>query len=119
VLALRLDEWRSMPSTAAATGEAAERIAHERRHRHARAAKKNSKPPTLERRAPAREQQRSPWASSGSAGGSAGGSATLRVFALAALTTAPFALPRGLRVAPRSSLVPAGVLGVSPPERPG
>ena len=118
LLAMRLNKWPTVLTSAAEINEAAREVARAHDRRPARAVKKASKPPTLER-APLREQQHGPWASRGGAGSSAPGSVTLRIFALAAMAAVPFALPRGFRVAPRSSLVPTGELGVSLPERPG
>ena len=118
LLAMRLEVWPSIPTTAAEINEAARNVARARDNRPARAAKKMSTPPTVER-APVSQQQRGPWVSRGAGGGSAPGSVVLRLFALVALAALPFALPRGFRVALRRSLVPTGELGLSLPERPG
>ena len=115
---MRLEVWPSIPTTAAEINEAARNVARAHDRRPARAAKKTSTAPTVER-APVSQQQRGPWVSRGVGGGSAPGSVVLRIFALAALVALPFALPRGFRVALRRSLVPTGELGLSLPERPG
>ena len=118
LLAMRLKVWPSVPTSATEFNEVAREIARARDRRPAREVKRSA-PPTLERATPVRRDQRGPWASAGSAGGSAAASATPRLFALAATVAVPFPLPRVSRVAPRSSLVPTGELGVSLPERPG
>jgi len=112
--------WPRVPTTAAAINEAARNVARERDRHPVRVPKVQPKEPTIERAAPTRSHDRVPWASGGgSAGGSTTGSGTLRVFALAAMTALPFALPRAFRAPMCSSLVPTGELGLSLPERPG
>ena len=118
LLAMRLRDWPTIPTNAAEINRAARDVARAHDRRPARATKKVSKPPTVER-APLRQQQRGLLGTRGTGSGSTAGSATLRLFALAALVAVPFARPRGLRVTRRSSLVPTGELGLSLPERPG
>ena len=118
LLAMRLEVWPTIPTSAAEINQAARDVARAHDRHPARAVKKTSKPPTLER-APVSRQQHGPWVTRGVGGGSAAGSVVLRIFALAALVALPFALPRGFRVALRRSLVPTGELGLSLPERPG
>ena len=119
LLAMRLEVWPTIPTSAAEINQAARDVARAHDRQPARAVKKTSKPPTLEQASVSQQQQQGPWVSRGVGGGSAAGSVVLRLFALAALAALPFALPRGFRVALRRSLVPTGELGLSLPERPG
>jgi len=105
--------------SAAQISEAARNVAREHDRHPVRAAKSTPPAPTIERAAPAPTHDRGLWASGNPAGGSPAGSGTLRIFALATMTTLPFALPRTFRAPMRSSLVPTGELGLSLPERPG
>jgi hypothetical protein len=116
---MRLQLWPRIPTTATEMNQAARDVARARDRRPARASTSESKPPTIEQAAPARKQDRGPWASGGSAGGSSTASGTHRIFALALVALLPLTRPRAFRVAPGSSLVPTGELGLSLPERPG
>jgi len=108
-----------MPSSAAKISEAARNVAREHDRHPVRAARSTPTAPKIERAAPTPTHDRGFWASGDPAGGALAGSGTLRILALATLTTLPFALPRTFRVPMRSSLVPTGELGLSLPERPG
>jgi len=110
-----------MPSSAAKISEAARNVAREHDRHPVRAARSTptAPAPKIERAAPTPTHDRGFWASGDPAGGALAGSGTLRILALATLTTLPFALPRTFRVPMRSSLVPTGELGLSLPERPG